>query len=77
MSLVRKELIRPDRAEFAGDDAFRFVHALVRDAAYAAMAKELRADLHERFAAWLEQAAGDRLVEYEEILGYHLEKAYL
>jgi class 3 adenylate cyclase/tetratricopeptide (TPR) repeat protein len=76
MSLVRKELIRPDRAEFAGDDGFRFVHALVQDAAYAAMAKKLRAELHERFATWLERAAEERAVEYEEILGYHLEQAY-
>jgi tetratricopeptide (TPR) repeat protein len=40
------------------------------------MPKEQRADLHERFAAWLELAAGERLAEYEEILGYHLERAY-
>jgi tetratricopeptide (TPR) repeat protein len=40
------------------------------------MPKELRAELHERFAAWLEKAAGDRVVEYEEILGFHLEQAY-
>jgi hypothetical protein len=76
MSLVRKELIRPDRAEFAGDDGYRFVHALVQDAAYAAMAKELRGQLHEHLAAWLERKAGERRVEYEEILGYHLEQAY-
>jgi tetratricopeptide (TPR) repeat protein len=76
MSLVRKELIRPDQGKFAGDDGFRFVHALVQDAAYGSMAKELRADLHERFAAWLEQVAGERAPEYEEMLGYHLEQAY-
>ena len=76
MSLVRKELIRPDRAEFAGDDGFRFVHVLVQDAAYASMAKELRAELHERYAGWLEAAASGRMGEYEEILGYHLEQAY-
>ena len=40
------------------------------------MPKEQRADLHERFAAWLERAAGERFAEYEEILGYHLEQAY-
>ena len=33
-ALVRKELIRPDRAMYAGDDAFRFRHLLMRDAAY-------------------------------------------
>jgi len=77
LALARKELIRPDRAEFAGEDAFRFRHLLIRDAAYQAMPKEQRADLHERFAGWLEQAAGERLAEYEEILGFHLEQAYL
>ena len=76
LALARKELIRPDRAEFAGEDAFRFRHLLIRDAAYQAMPKEQRADLHERFAAWLGAAAAERIAEYEEILGYHLERAY-
>jgi class 3 adenylate cyclase/tetratricopeptide (TPR) repeat protein len=75
LALARKELIRPDRAEFAGEDAFRFRHLLIRDAAYHALPKEKRADLHERFAGWLERAAGERVAEYEEILGYHLEQA--
>ncbi len=77
MSLVRKELIRPDRAAFAGDDGFRFAHILVRDAAYAAMAKELRAELHEQFAAWLARAAEGRMAEFEELVGYHLEQAHV
>jgi class 3 adenylate cyclase/tetratricopeptide (TPR) repeat protein len=76
LSLVRKELIRPDHTTLAGEDAFRFRHLLIRDAAYQSLAKEARADLHERFAAWLERAAGAQLEEYEEILGYHLEQAY-
>jgi class 3 adenylate cyclase/tetratricopeptide (TPR) repeat protein len=76
MALARKELIRPDRPEFAGEDAFRFRHLLIRDAAYQAMPKEQRAELHERFADWLEDAARDRLGEYEEILAHHLEQAY-
>ena len=33
-------------------------------------------DLHERFAVWLEQKAGDRLGEYGEIVAYHLEHAH-
>jgi class 3 adenylate cyclase/tetratricopeptide (TPR) repeat protein len=76
MSLVRKEFIRPDRTVFEGDDGFRFAHVLIRDAAYDAMAKELRAELHVRFAVWLARAAEGRLVEYEEFLGSHLERAY-
>ncbi|HEX6579719.1 MAG TPA: adenylate/guanylate cyclase domain-containing protein [Actinomycetota bacterium] len=76
LALARKELIRPDRAEFAGEDAFRFRHLLIRDAAYQAMPKEQRSDLHERFAGWLLDAAGERIAEYEEIVGYHLEQAF-
>jgi class 3 adenylate cyclase/tetratricopeptide (TPR) repeat protein len=76
LALVRKELIRPSRAEFEGDDAFRFGHILIRDAAYRGVPKQIRADLHERFAGWLELRAGDRVREYEEILAQHLELAY-
>ncbi|MEP6468535.1 MAG: adenylate/guanylate cyclase domain-containing protein [Chloroflexota bacterium] len=76
MTLVRKELVRPDRSGSTGDEAFRFRHILVRDAAYGALPKEQRADLHARFAAWLERAAGERQLEYEEVMAYHLEQAY-
>jgi class 3 adenylate cyclase/tetratricopeptide (TPR) repeat protein len=76
LTLQRKELIRPSRSDFVGDDAFRFRHLLIRDAAYDSLPKQLRAQLHERFAGWLERAAGERVREYEEILGYHLEQAY-
>jgi tetratricopeptide (TPR) repeat protein len=76
MTLLRRELIRPDRATFAGEDAFRFRHILIRDAAYEALPKHDRAHLHRRFASWLERAAGDRAVEYEEIIAYHLEQAF-
>jgi class 3 adenylate cyclase/tetratricopeptide (TPR) repeat protein len=75
-TLMRKELVRPDRSSFAGEDAFRFSHILVRDAAYDSMPKRARAELHERFASWLERKAGDRVAEFEEIVGYHLEQAY-
>ena len=75
-TLQRKELIRPDASSFAGQDAFRFSHLLVRDAAYESTPKRTRADLHERFASWLERVAGDRVAEYEEIVGYHLEQAH-
>jgi class 3 adenylate cyclase/tetratricopeptide (TPR) repeat protein len=74
--LVRKELIRPDPAVVPGEDGYRFRHILIRDASYSAIAKELRADLHERFATLIESTARDRLIEIEEILGYHLEQAF-
>jgi predicted ATPase len=76
MELVRKELVRPEKALLTGDDAFRFRHLLIRDAAYDALPKAERADLHERFALWLEEHGAD-LVELDEILGYHLEQSWL
>jgi class 3 adenylate cyclase/tetratricopeptide (TPR) repeat protein len=74
-SLVRKELIRPEDALVPGEDAFRFRHLLIRDAAYAAMPKELRSRLHEGFADWLERTVGEATLERDEIVGYHLEQA--
>jgi hypothetical protein len=73
LSLVRRELVRPDRSQLPGDDAFRFRHLLIRDAAYESLPKATRAELHERFADWLDEHAG--LVEQDEIVGYHLEQA--
>ena len=67
--LVRKEFIRPHEAL---EDTFRFRHMLIRDAAYERIPKELRSDLHGRFAGWLD----GRGEEFDEIVGYHLEQAY-
>jgi class 3 adenylate cyclase/tetratricopeptide (TPR) repeat protein len=71
-TLRRKRLIvalRPPQPD--DDDSFRFHHALIRDVAYAGITKEVRADLHERHATWLEQRDGR-----EEVVGYHLEHAH-
>jgi class 3 adenylate cyclase/tetratricopeptide (TPR) repeat protein len=73
-ALVRHQLVRPDRAQIAGDDGYRFRHLLIRDAAYDALPKAVRAELHVRFADWLDEH-GDALVERDEIVGYHLEQA--
>ena len=72
-ALVRHELIRPERPQFPGEDGFRFRHLLIRDAAYDALPKAVRADLHRRFADWLENKKA--LVELDELVGYHLEQA--
>ena len=72
-ALVRKELVRPEQALIVGDDAYRFRHLLIRDTAYEGLPKAVRAELHEAFADWLESNA--RLVEQDEIVGYHLEQA--
>jgi class 3 adenylate cyclase/tetratricopeptide (TPR) repeat protein len=70
-ALVHKDLIRNLRA---GEDTFRFSHQLIRDAAYEGMSKELRADLHERFANGLQVGP---VTVVDEVLGYHLERAVL
>jgi predicted ATPase/class 3 adenylate cyclase len=73
-SLVGKQLVWPV-SDLTDAEAFRFLHLMTRDAAYASIPKELRAALHERFAGWLENNAGRRSTKYEEIIGYHLEQA--
>jgi len=72
-SLVRKELIRPHPADVSGEEAFRFSHLLIRDAAYDRVPKARRATLHARYARWLEQAPVD-FAEVDEIAGWHLEQ---
>ena len=72
LSLVRRDLIEPDRSLIPGDDGFRFRHILIRDATYLGLAKESRGALHERYADWLTRAAG----ELDEIIGYHLEQSF-
>ena len=76
VGMVRKELLRPERATLEGEDAFRFRHILITDAAYAAVPKRARAVLHEQFADLLEARLGDRVAEVQEILGHHLERAF-
>jgi tetratricopeptide (TPR) repeat protein len=76
MTLTRKEFIEPAISIFREEDGFRFRHILIRDAAYLQVPKQTRAALHERFAGWLEQTAGERASELDEIVGYHLEQAH-
>ena len=59
-------------------DFYRFGHAVIKDAAYRSLLKRDRADLHVRFVEWAEPVNRERgrELEFEEILGYHLEQAY-
>ena len=74
--LISRGLLRPERAAFVDEAAFRFDHILVRDAAYRGIPKKVRAQLHQGFAMWIEAKAAGRIVQYDEIVGYHLEQAY-
>jgi tetratricopeptide (TPR) repeat protein len=74
-SLTAKQLVRPAASE---SDFYRFGHAVIKDAAYRSLLKRTRADLHERFVDWAEPINRERgrELEFEEILGFHLEQAY-
>jgi predicted ATPase len=75
-ALVRKQVIEPDGGRFAGSRTFSFKHVLLHEVAYETILKAERAGLHAGYADWLEREAGERAMEYEEILGYHLESAH-
>jgi len=71
MALVRRQLIQPDPAAFAGEDAFRFSHVLIREAVYEGLPKERCAELHERLADRLSTENAE-----DEVIGHHLEQAF-
>jgi DNA-binding SARP family transcriptional activator len=70
-SLERKGLVHAARPTGLDEETLRFHHVLIRDVAYAGVTKELRAALHERHAAWLDQRS-----ESDELIGYHVEQAH-
>lgn len=74
-ALVRREVVRPDPGAGLAGEAYSFRHILLRDAAYGALPKRLRALLHEAYARHLEGSGGARAAEVEEFAGYHLERA--
>ena len=75
-SLVRKQLIEPYRSELPQEDSYRFAHILIRDAAYDGIPKSRRAEMHEQVPDWIEAKTRDVPGDYEEIVGYHLERAH-
>ncbi len=70
-SLDRKGLVQPE--DEAGG-RWRFAHALVLEAAYRGLSKELRANLHERLANWMLEEDADR-PDVDESVARHLERA--
>jgi class 3 adenylate cyclase/tetratricopeptide (TPR) repeat protein len=75
MVLAHKQLVRDEPSAVPDVRAFRFAHILVRDAAYQRLLKRTRAQLHEAWAGWLERVTVTRALEFEELIGYHLEQA--
>ncbi len=77
LTLTRRELVVPDPDSAAGyDEGYAFTHALIQEVAYNSIAKQTRAELHERFADWLGATSGGDLAQVDEVVGHHLELAY-
>jgi class 3 adenylate cyclase len=70
--LLRDLVVREPRATIRGEQSFKFKHVLIREVAYAGLSKAARADLHQAYARWLTENAGDELLE---IRGFHLDQA--
>jgi class 3 adenylate cyclase len=76
-SLSQKRLIVTSTSA-DGEAIYRFHHHLVRDTVYGGLLKRARATLHVGFVRWADEinAERGRALEFQEILGYHLEQAY-
>ena len=69
---LRDLVLAEPRSTITGERAYRFKHVLIREVAYAGVPKQERARLHETFAGWLHERAGDELLE---IRAHHLDQA--
>jgi DNA-binding SARP family transcriptional activator len=74
-TLVAKGLVHHDPSDRRPREEYSFRHILILEAAYRAMPKSLRAELHHRFADWLEYVCWEPAIARPEILGYHLERS--
>ena len=74
-TLVAKGLVEYEPSDRRPMDEYSFRHILIQEAAYRAVPKSLRAELHHRFADWLEYAFLGPATKRPEILGYHLEQS--
>ena len=76
-TLAHKQFIQPAESS-EGDVLYRFHHHLVRETVYGGLLKRSRATLHIDFVRWADRVNAERgrALEFEEILGYHLEQAH-
>ena len=74
-TLVAKGLVQHEPSDRRPGEEYSFRHILIQEAAYRAIPKSLRAELHNRLADWLEYVLWDPATQRPEILGYHLEQS--
>ena len=73
--LVAKGLVQHQPSDRRPGEEYSFRHILIQEAVYRTIPKSLRAELHERFADWLEYVFWEPATARPEILGYHLEQS--
>ena len=74
-TLVAKGLVQHEPSDRRPGEEYSFRHILIQEAAYRAIPKSLRAELHHSLADWLEYVLWDPATQRPEILGYHLEQS--
>ena len=74
-TLTARGFIRRARTTTLGETTYEFRHILFREVTYASLPKNERAELHERYAEWLEGWSGERIEEFEEIVAHHFDQA--
>src|SRR5437588_7565523 len=63
-------------SSMAGQQEFIFKHVLTRDVAYESLPRRDRARAHSEAARWIEETAGERQLEFVELLAHHYRQAY-
>ena len=74
-TLIGKGLVQQGPPGTSPVEQYNFRHILIQQAAYRAIPKSLRAELHHRYADWLEYVFPEPVAQRAEILGYHLEQS--
>jgi DNA-binding SARP family transcriptional activator len=74
-TLVAKGLVQRGPPDRSPEEEYSFHHILIQQVAYRAIPKSARAELHHRYADWLEYVAWEPATQSAEILGYHLEQS--
>jgi class 3 adenylate cyclase/tetratricopeptide (TPR) repeat protein len=71
-SVERKEFVRRERrSSVAGETAYVFRHALVRDVAYGQLPRGRRIEKHQLAAEWIESLGGDRREDLADVVAHH------
>jgi class 3 adenylate cyclase len=61
----------------AGQPEYAFKHALIRDVAYESLPRRERPAAHATVAGWIADTAGERRLEFVELLAHHYREAWL